>query len=150
MADFFLFDGFYIIRGRLRACDGIHPGALRAVRDEFHQLDLVFLQGNGCGIRRRANEQGKFLDYSKKLFDNQKTWSKSNNNRYFINYATQLGLNTKQFEKCLKDEKYNDKIDEGLALAKEFGISGTPALFINDKFKGGVSKLEDLNAIIDN
>ncbi len=96
-----------------------------------------------------ANEQGKFLDYSKKLFDNQKTWTKTDNNRYFINYATQLGLNTKQFEKCLKDEKYNDKIDESLALAKEFGISGTPALFINDKFKGGVSKLEDLNAIID-
>ena len=97
-----------------------------------------------------ANEQGKFLDYSKKLFDNQKVWTKTDNNRYFINYATQLGLKTKQFEKCLNDKKYNDRIDESIATAKEFGISGTPALFINDKFKGGVSKLEDLNAIIDN
>ncbi len=97
-----------------------------------------------------ANEQGKFLDYSKKLFANQKKWSETENNNYFVTYAAQLGLDTKQFKKCLADEKYNDRIDASIATAQEFGISGTPALFINDKYKGGVTKLEDLNAIIDN
>jgi len=96
-----------------------------------------------------ANEQGKFIDYSAKLFDNQKDWTKAEDNKLFVRYAVQLKMDSNKFNQCLKDNKYKDAISATVAQAEEFGISGTPALFINDKFKGGVTQAGDLKAIID-
>lgn len=96
-----------------------------------------------------ANEQGKFMEYSDKLFANQKIWGESKDNKMFIGYASQLKLNTTQFTQCINDEKYKDKIESDLKEANDFGISGTPAIFINDKFKNGAVDAAELKAIID-
>ena len=96
-----------------------------------------------------ANEQGKFIEYGDKLFANQKIWGESKDNKMFVGYASQLKMNTAQFTQCLTDEKYKDKIESDLKEAGEFGISGTPAVFINDKFKNGAVAKEELKAIID-
>ncbi|MDD5652026.1 MAG: DsbA family protein [Candidatus Moranbacteria bacterium] len=96
-----------------------------------------------------ANEQWKFKEYADKLFANQKTWSEGTGNGAFTNYASQLSLNTSQFNQCLTERKYKDKIESDLKEADEFGISGTPALFINDTFKNGVVQLDELKKVID-
>jgi protein-disulfide isomerase len=96
-----------------------------------------------------ANEQGKFMEYSDKLFANQKIWGESKDNKMFIGYASQLKLNTAQFTQCVTEGKYKDKIEADLKEANEFGISGTPAVFINDKFKNGAVEAAELKAIID-
>lgn len=96
-----------------------------------------------------ANEQGKFMEYSDKLFANQKIWGEAKDNKAFTSYASQLKMNSAQFTQCLNDGKYADKIENDLKEAGEFGISGTPALFINDKFKNGAVGKEELKAIID-
>lgn len=96
-----------------------------------------------------ANEQGKFMEYSDKLFANQKIWGATKDNKMFVGYASQLKINTAQFTQCLSEEKYKGKIEEDLKEATEFGISGTPAVFINDKFKNGAVSAEELKAIID-
>ncbi len=112
--------------------------------DSIHPRARVAALAGQC-----ANEQGKFMDYANKLFDNQKSWTKTKDNKLFITYARQLGLDTNKFSQCLKDKKYKDAIDTTVSQAEKFGISGTPALFVNDKYKGGVSKLEDLKKLID-
>lgn len=96
-----------------------------------------------------AHEQGKFLEYSDKLFVNQKIWGAEKDNKSFINYAANLKLNTAQFTQCLNDEKYKSKIESDLAEANEFGISGTPAIFINDQFKNGAVDGKELRDSID-
>ncbi|MGW8185159.1 MAG: DsbA family protein [Candidatus Moraniibacteriota bacterium] len=96
-----------------------------------------------------ANEQGKFMEYSDKLFANQKIWGETKDNKAFIGYASQLKLNTAQFTQCVTDEKYKDKIESDLKEANDFGISGTPAIFINDKFKNGAVDAAELKSIID-
>jgi len=96
-----------------------------------------------------ANEQGKFMEYSDKLFANQKIWGETKDNKAFIGYASQLKLNTAQFTQCMTDEKYKDKIESDLKEANDFGISGTPAIFINDKFKNGAVDAAELKSIID-
>lgn len=96
-----------------------------------------------------ANEQGKFIEYADKLFANQKTWGESSNNNAFSNYAFQIGLNGGEFNKCMTEERYIGKIDSDLQEADEFGISGTPALFINDTFKNGVVQFDELKTVID-
>jgi protein-disulfide isomerase len=96
-----------------------------------------------------ANEQGEFKGYADKLFANQESWGKTENNTAFSNYAFQLGLNTSQFNECLEEGEYKSKIESNLQEATEFGVSGTPAIFIGDSFKSGAVQADELKAIID-
>lgn len=96
-----------------------------------------------------ASEQEKFEAYSNKLFDLQDDWGKSEGTQKFKTYAAQLGLKTANFNKCLDDKKYQDKVNEDKKEAEEFGISGTPAIFINDQFKAGAVAYDDIKKIIE-
>jgi protein-disulfide isomerase len=60
-----------------------------------------------------------------------------------------LGLKTDQFNQCLDGKKYQDKINSDKNNASEFGISGTPAIFINNKFINGVVSTDDLKKYIE-
>ncbi|HBO17002.1 MAG: DSBA oxidoreductase [Candidatus Moranbacteria bacterium GW2011_GWE2_35_2-] len=118
----------------------------------YKQLPLVSIHPSAMSAALAsecANEQGKFLEYSGKLFSEQAVWSKEAGVSRFKAYASQLGLNSGEFGKCLDEKKYQEKIDADVAEAQAFGISGTPALFINDQFQPGVVSFEAMKEIID-
>ncbi|PIP26851.1 MAG: hypothetical protein CO140_03630 [Candidatus Moranbacteria bacterium CG_4_9_14_3_um_filter_40_7] len=96
-----------------------------------------------------ADEQGKFWEYGDKLFASQAEWSATQGTQKFKDYAKILGLKTADFNQCLDEKKYQDKIDAGKTEASEFGISGTPASFVNSQFNNGVMSLDQLKAAID-
>lgn len=96
-----------------------------------------------------ALEQEKFWEYGDKLYASQSDWSNAQGTQKFKDYARDLKLNTAQFGKCLDDKKYQSKIDADKNEANNFGISGTPAIFINSQFKNGVISADDLKAAID-
>lgn len=96
-----------------------------------------------------ANEQGKFWEYGDKLFASQSEWSVTSGTQKFKDYARIMGLKTGEFNQCLDSKKYQDKIDADKAEASGFGISGTPASFINSQFNNGVVSLEQLKAALD-
>jgi len=96
-----------------------------------------------------AQEQDKFWDYADKLYASQPEWSNSTGTQKFKDYTKDLKLNAAQFNKCLDDKKYQGKIDADKNEANNFGISGTPAIFINSQFKNGVVSAEDLKAEIE-
>lgn len=95
-----------------------------------------------------ANEQGKFWEMADKLYADQKTWSAA---KTFNGtpYAQQVGLNVTQFSQCVSSKKFADKINADNQAAQEFGISGTPAVFVNDQFFGGVVPYEQLKQAIE-
>lgn len=64
-------------------------------------------------------------------------------------YAKELKLNTKNFNKCLDEGKYADKVKEDMKYGEELGVKGTPAFFINGKFLGGAYPFEYFKEIID-
>jgi len=118
----------------------------------FKQLPLTSLHPKAVDAALAsecANEQGGFLNYSNKLFENQKEWGTSEGTQNFKTYARQIGLDTVQFNNCLDEKKYQERVEEGLQEAEEFGISGTPAVFINDQFKSGAAGYEAIKEIID-
>lgn len=96
-----------------------------------------------------ALEQEKFWEYADKLYAGQSEWSNSTGTQKFKDYARDLKMNTVQFNKCLDDKKYQSKIEADKNEASNFGISGTPAIFINSQFKNGVISAEDLKAAIE-
>lgn len=97
-----------------------------------------------------ANAQGKFAPYADKLFSTQDSWGKFKDaTGTFKLYASQLGLNTAEFNKCLDEKQFSEKITQTLDEGRSFGIAGTPAMFIGSEFQNGLVKYEDLKKIID-
>lgn len=80
-----------------------------------------------------ANEQGKFWEYHDKLFMNQNALTTDDLKKY----ASDLKLDTTKFNSCLDSKKYQDKIDKDLADGQDYGVSGTPAFFVNGKLLSG-------------
>jgi len=95
-----------------------------------------------------ANEQGKFWAMADQLYGNQATWSAAKTFNA-TPYASAIGLNASQFSQCVSSKKFTDKINADNQTASDFGISGTPAIFVNDQFFGGVIPYDQLKAAID-
>lgn len=73
-----------------------------------------------------ASEQGKFWEMHDKLFDNQSSLS----SELYSKLAKELGLNTGQFEDCIKTNKYEQAITDDLSSGLASGVEGTPATFV--------------------
>lgn len=74
-----------------------------------------------------AREQGKFWAYHDKLYVNAPGLSFAE----LLRYSEEVGLDTRQFETCLVDERYRNKVSEDRAAAERLGLQGTPTFFLN-------------------
>ncbi len=139
-------------------CRSFHASVKKTL-DEYHgrvlyvykHFPLNFhLQAENAALAAEcANEQGKFMAYGDKLFETQSEWQNTGDTQKFKNYAAQLGLNGVQFNKCVDEKKYQAKIEQGKSEGASFGVSGTPATFINGQFKNGAIGYEELKKTID-
>jgi protein-disulfide isomerase len=92
-----------------------------------------------------AGEQGKYFEFSNKIWDNQQDLTEAT----FKNYATTLGLDMAKFSACSTSNKYFKEIDKDQADGAAAGVTGTPAYFINGKFLSGAQPFEAFKQIID-
>lgn len=118
---------------------------------DFKHLPLDFhAQANNTALASEcAKEQGKFWEYADKLYASQNDWANTKDTAKFKQYAAALGLKTADFNKCLDDKKYQSQINDSKQEATDFGISGTPAIFINDQFSSGAISTDELKKTID-
>jgi len=96
-----------------------------------------------------ANEQNKFWEYGDRLFAKQDEWSNAKDDYLFKEYAKGLSMNLGQFNTCLQDKKYQAQVDSIIKEANDFGVSGTPAIFVNNQFKNGVIDINMLRELIE-
>lgn len=92
-----------------------------------------------------AFEQDKFWAYHDLIFNNQSNLSISE----LKLYASQLKLNTDQFNQCLDDQKYLYEIQDDMQDGMKLSITGTPTFFINGIKVPGIIDYETLKTIID-
>jgi protein-disulfide isomerase len=90
--------------------ESIHPDAFRAA-----------LAANA------ARAQNKFFEYIEVLYQNQDALDAASLKKY----AADLGLNPRQFELDLGNEKFAVEVRKDLADGKLYGIGGTPTIFVN-------------------
>lgn len=121
------------------------------VKFAFKNLPLSFHnKANDAAMAAECSgAQGKFWDMYSTLFSKQADWQNTTSNDKFKLYASQLKLDTAKFNQCIDKAELQGDIDADKELAKEYNISGTPAIFINDEFVSGAVKLDDLKAKID-
>lgn len=99
-----------------------------------------------------AMEQGQFWNYHDMLFSN---WTGENvgdfTNKRLAAFAENLGLNMDQFNTCFKENKYQTDIEADYDLGLRYGVSGTPAVFVNETAvsPGYIPSYDDLVKAID-
>jgi protein-disulfide isomerase len=82
-----------------------------------------------------AGIQGKFWEMTDLLFDNQQSWSISNNvmKDYFTKYAQDLKLDVNKFTKDFDSEAVKTRVSQDLREGELMGIDSTPTFFLNGK-----------------
>lgn len=119
------------------ACSATHP-VLKKVLAEYgdkvlfvvRDFPLTNIHENAMQAAlaaNAANAQGKFFEYSDVLYRNQTALDAASLKKY----ATDLGLNVKQFEIDLSSEKTAAEVRKDIADGMSYGISGTPTIFVN-------------------
>ncbi len=107
--------------------------------DSIHPYAREAAEASEC-----AGEQNKFWEYNDELFDNQLKIRSS----YFPKAAESVGLNIKQFNKCLDSGKYADKVEEDYQEGIGLGVRGTPGGFINGKEIGGAQPYSVISEMV--
>lgn len=67
----------------------------------------------------------------------------------FTQYATQLSLDTSEFQQCLGDQERAASISAHLQRGQELGVNGTPTFFINNKMVVGAQPLAIFQEVIE-
>ena len=84
-----------------------------------------------------ADDQGKYWEYHDDLYKNwagEKTgWVNRNS---LDQFASTVGIDTTQFDKCLDDKKYEQKVLDNQKFGEGIGINATPSFFIFDSKNG--------------
>lgn len=119
------------------ACAGVHP-VLKKVLAEFpdkarfvvRDFPLVDIHENAFQAAlaaNAANRQGKFFEYAEILYRHQNRLDRES----LLKYAADLGLNAKQFELDLNDEKTAAEVRKDRADGETYGINSTPTVYVN-------------------
>ncbi len=92
-----------------------------------------------------ANDQGKFWEMHDLLFKNQDKLAIADLKRH----AVAIGLDAPAFDACLDGGKHTAAWQQGKALAESYGITGTPAFFVNGIPVFGAAPMQQFTEIID-
>lgn len=94
-----------------------------------------------------ANAQGKFWEYREQVNSYDGNLS---DEKVLMQLADAAGVNKKDFEKCLSENRYADKVMQDISEGQELGVRATPAIFINGRLYSGARPFEHYRKIIDN
>ncbi|HFQ92456.1 MAG TPA: thioredoxin, partial [Anaerolineae bacterium] len=120
----------------------IDTGQVRYVFKDFPLTRIHPQAVAAANAARCAGEQGAYLEFHNKLFDNQDAWNNGQAETIFIGYAAELGLDKVAFGQCVQENRYEEAIIADLNEGIDVGVSGTPAFFINGRFLSGAQPFE--------
>jgi protein-disulfide isomerase len=64
-------------------------------------------------------------------------------------YARDLGLDLDRFRDAINSGRAKQVVDGDIAIGQRFGVSGTPAFFINGRFLSGAQPLSTFETLCD-
>ncbi len=97
-----------------------------------------------------ASEQGndKFWAFHDEIFDNQNKIKLDNADETFTAYAKKIGLNTKEFDKCIASPETAAKVQEEVEEAQSIGVRSTPTFVVEGMIVPGANP-DGLKSAID-
>jgi protein-disulfide isomerase len=118
------------------------------VRFVYRDFPLESIHVNAKPAAEAANcayEQGKFWDYHDKLFSMELGLSPE----AYQEYATQLDLDTDEFQECLDSGRYQQEVQSDFEFAANLGVRSTPTFFVNGIAVVGAQPFEVFQQVIE-
>ncbi|MEQ1605357.1 MAG: thioredoxin domain-containing protein [Pyrinomonadaceae bacterium] len=121
------------------------PGKVRFVVRDFPLESIHANAFNAARAASAANAQGKFFEYGEFLYKHQDALDTPS----LLKYATEMGLNVKQFELDFNSEKTAAEIRKDQADGDSYIVNSTPTIFVNgvrvrdlsfDSFKAAIER----------
>jgi protein-disulfide isomerase len=122
-----------------------YEGQVRFVYRDFPLTSLHENAQKSGEAAECADEQGKFWDYHDTLFNNNSALDDAS----LKSYASQVGLDTATFNQCLDSGKYTEEVQKDYQEGISYGVTGTPAFFINGVSIIGAQPYANFKAAID-
>jgi protein-disulfide isomerase len=129
----------------IKKLEETYAGKLRIVfRDlpltQIHPQAAIAAEAAGC-----ANDQGKFWEMHDRLFANQSKLQAAD----LKQHATELGLDANAFNTCLDSGKHKADWQKDSEEGQRYGLTGTPAFFVNGRLLVGAQPYEAFSQVID-
>lgn len=96
-----------------------------------------------------AADQNRYWEYHSALYRASADWANLSGGGLDIQltqYATDIGLDGAALRSCLNDNRHVKAVDDDIAAARKFGVTGTPAFLVNGFKYEGEMKIEALRA----
>ena len=100
----------------------------------FHPWAMQAAVASQCAFKQKPEAFWDFYDF---YYRNQKDLNPANIEEKSIEEARKIGLNVKEFKKCLKDPSTKDEINKFIQEGKKLQVNATPTFFINGKIVPG-------------
>lgn len=122
----------------------IQTGKVRLVYKDFplsfHQQAQKAAEAAQC-----AGDQGKYYEMHDMLFESGVSGGVAS----FKAYATNLGLNSAQFNNCLDSGKYYDEVQDDMKQGAAAGVRGTPGFLVNGQLVSGAQPFSVFEQVIE-
>ena len=105
-----------------------YPGRVRLVVRDYplQQHENAFKAAEAA---EAAREQGKYWEYTAKLFANQSALGVDQ----LKQYATQVGLDRAKFDAALDSGKFKAQVERDILDGNKLNVRGTPSFFVNGR-----------------
>jgi protein-disulfide isomerase len=134
-------------------CRRVQPTLKRLLKEYEGKIRLVFRDfplsfhknaQKAAEAAQCAAEQDQFWPYHDKLFE-QNALATSDLKKY----ASELSLNTDQFNTCLDSGKYGQEVSNDMKDGQAAGVSATPSFFVNGQPLSGAVPYERFQALVE-
>jgi len=128
----------------------VDPGKVQLIFIDF-PLDQAAFDASKLLHCLDQKKQITFLD---KIYENQSQWTSGKNlseiNNNLKEIAKVLGINSKEFDKCLNNDTIIDQIINGRINAiQKYSINSTPTIIINEKKLEGSANFRNIKKKIE-
>jgi len=129
----------------LRQLERKYGNRLRVVHRDFPLSQIHPNAVKAAEAAECARDQGKFWEMHDRLFANQQALSLPDLKKA----ASELTLDSAKFGECLDSGAKAAEWQKDLRDGEQYGVSGTPTVFVNGRLIRGASTVESISAIVD-
>ena len=105
--------------------------------DQLHPHARPAAEASECVAEQKGSEG--FWQFADALFKNQERLGSA----LYREVGEQIGLDIAQFDSCVSERKYQDKVEAQMQEGIRFGITGTPGNFINSTLVPGALPFDE-------
>jgi protein-disulfide isomerase len=129
----------------LKKVEENYAGKIRLVYRDYPLVQIHPNAARAAEAAACANDQGKFWPMHDRLFAHQDKLEAADLKKN----AAELGLDTAAFDQCLDSGRHAEGWRKDSADAERYGVSSTPAFFINGRLIVGAQPYEAFAQVID-